>query len=85
MSQPDAINMTRGEAIARLLELAKSRIETMDGEWGCSHTYQEALTNRRVLFDWEDPDSPTTFLCQMHHEALEVAALEAILTVVVTR
>lgn len=57
-------DVSREDAIARLLELAKDRIGTIDGEWGCCHGYGEAL---------EEPS------CMMHEEAAEVRLLEAAL------
>ena len=79
------MSMTRDEAIARLLELAKDHIAIVDGEWGCRHTYQEALTNRREGLEDENDPAFAILDCDMHKTALEISALEAILTVVVTR
>jgi hypothetical protein len=65
----------RRTAINRLLELAKSRITTIDGEWGCCHTYQEALTLTRERGEWDEDETDLTFTCWMHDEALELAEL----------
>lgn len=56
--------MTKDEAIERLLELAQSRISILDGEWGCSHSFAEALRVRS---------------CHVHEASLEVADLAAAL------
>jgi hypothetical protein len=66
-------------AINRLLELAKSRITTIDGEWGCCHTYQEALTLTRERLYGDDDEIDLTITCPMHDEALELAEIERVL------
>lgn len=57
-------------AIERLLEIAKGHIETVDGEWGCCHDFNEALENS---YQGE------TINCPMHDDAVEIAELEAVL------
>lgn len=71
--------MTEREAISELLELAMDRISTIDGEWGCCHTFEEALTQRREREEWDDPEDDLTLSCPMHEEAVKVADLAAVL------
>ena len=53
------------KAIARLIELAKDRIETIDGEWGCCHSFDEAVAGD---------------CSKMRDDAAEVVALVAALS-----
>jgi hypothetical protein len=62
--------MTHDEAVEALIELAKSRIITIDGEWGCCHDYEEALAN---VHDDELGDGPQPIDCDMHDEAVELS------------
>lgn len=62
--------MTKDEAVAALIGLAKSRIATLDGEWGCCHDYEEALAN---VEDWGDGPQPID--CTMHVEAVELSRI----------
>lgn len=58
--------MSRDEAVKRLLEIAKADIDMLDGEWGCCHSYDEAVA---------------ASYCTYHSEAVEVEALERVLLV----
>jgi len=72
--------MTRDEAIHALIEIAKESVATVDGEWGCGHNYNEALT----LVTEAEPElgvrSQRITDCYMHDEAVRIAALIAALT-----
>lgn len=57
--------MTRVEAIEALVDLAKDRIGTIDGEWGCCHEYDVALSYAG---------------CRMHKEAVELQQIIDVLT-----
>jgi len=57
--------MTETEAIVQLILLDKERIETIDGEWGCSHSYADALANTH---DWGNGPEPV--MCMMHEDAV---------------
>lgn len=70
----------KSEAIAALVELAKDRIQTIDGEWGCCHSYEEALT---LMTDadlaYGEVSEPIS-ACSMHDEAVQLRDIIAAAT-----
>jgi hypothetical protein len=71
--------MRRDEAIARLIEIAKASIETVDGEWGCGHSFGEALANEKEPTEWDWPGSSRVIECSSHERAVEVDGIEKLL------
>jgi hypothetical protein len=51
-------------------------LEVTDGEYGCSHTYEEMLAN---MADAELGDGPKPIQCPMHPEALALSCIIQVL------